>query len=181
MRVKTTSRRGFTLIEILVVVVILGIAGAMIVPQLGTRDDQRVQAAARVLTADLMYAQNMSITQQSAYYIAFDIGHQKYSVIRSSDDTVAKHPVNKSAYVVQLGTGAPSAMQGVTIAATTLKGGSGSFYTSLGFDELGTPLGWPSVTTDALTTGTIMLQSGKCKMPVTVEPFTGQLSIGPMQ
>ena len=37
-------RRGFTLVEILVVVIILGIASAVIVPNLGTRNDLNVAA-----------------------------------------------------------------------------------------------------------------------------------------
>ena len=55
------SRRGFTLVEILCVVVILGIASAIIIPQLGTHDDMKVAAAARTVMADLIYAQNTAI------------------------------------------------------------------------------------------------------------------------
>lgn len=50
------QRRAFTLIEILVVVVIIGIGAAVIVPNLGTRNDLMAQAATRVLMADLIYA-----------------------------------------------------------------------------------------------------------------------------
>ena len=57
--------RAFTLAEILVVIVILGICSAVIVPKLGSHDDLTLSAAARTLTADLMYAQNLSISQSS--------------------------------------------------------------------------------------------------------------------
>ena len=57
---------GFTLVEILVVVIILGIAGAIIVPSIGTRNDLKAAAAARVIMADLIYTQNLAIMQRLA-------------------------------------------------------------------------------------------------------------------
>src|SRR4051812_47762470 len=70
-----TLRRssGFTLAEILAVVVILGIASAIIIPQIGTRDDMRVKAAARTLIADLIYAQNLAISTGQTVYVRFDV------------------------------------------------------------------------------------------------------------
>src|SRR5215475_9916349 len=61
-RGRSHLRRGFTLVEILAVVVILGIASAIIIPQIGSRDDMKAAAAARVLIADLIYAQNLAIS-----------------------------------------------------------------------------------------------------------------------
>src|SRR5688572_5754245 len=61
--------RGFTLIEILTVIVILGIASAVIAPQIGSRDDIKAKAGARVVIADLLYAQNMAIAKQAYYYV----------------------------------------------------------------------------------------------------------------
>src|SRR3954452_15878826 len=74
--------RGFTLVEILMVVLILGIASAIIIPGLGSRDDLRCAAAARVVMSDLIYAQNRAIALQKKHYVRFS--GQQYSV---SDST----------------------------------------------------------------------------------------------
>src|SRR3954454_21595277 len=52
------SRTAFTLVEILAVVVILGIASAVIIPQISNRDDLKAAAGTRLVTADLIFAQN---------------------------------------------------------------------------------------------------------------------------
>lgn len=46
-RSKSAKQRGFTLIEVMVVVVILGVLGALIVPQIMNRPDQAKVTAAR--------------------------------------------------------------------------------------------------------------------------------------
>src|SRR5829696_352345 len=83
--------RAFTLVEILVVVIILGIAGAIIVPSIGSRDDMKAAAAARVIMADLIYAQNLAITSQGNRYINFDTVNQQYSLTNSAA-VVIQHP-----------------------------------------------------------------------------------------
>src|SRR5205823_6404761 len=91
-------RRGFTLVEILVVVIILGIAGAIIVPSIGSRDDLKAAAAARVIMADLIYTQNLAIINQGNRFVAFDTAAQTYSVTDSAG-VVVQHPVNHVNYV----------------------------------------------------------------------------------
>src|SRR3954465_10923815 len=93
---------GFTLVEILVVVIILGIAGAIIVPSIGSRDDLKAAAAARVIMADLIYTQNLAITSQGNRYIAFNVGAQSYSVTDSAGGVIT-HPVNQTPYTQKFG------------------------------------------------------------------------------
>src|SRR4051812_48658675 len=96
-------RSGFTLVEILAVVVIIGIASAIVIPQIGNRDDLKGAAAARVLVADLIYAQNLAVATQSTTYVKFDTANNKYTILTaasSGGDTIAKHPLTQQNYVV---------------------------------------------------------------------------------
>src|SRR6476661_7040037 len=96
-------KRGFTLVEILMVVVILGIAAACVVPQLSSRDDLKAGAGARVVMADLIYAQNRAISVQQTHYVAFDITAKNYSILTTWQPTpvYVTHPITKNNYVTK--------------------------------------------------------------------------------
>ncbi len=59
-----TGNRAYTLVEVLVVVTVLGIAGAMVVPAFSQTGTLRVQGAVRMLVADLTMAQSDAIAFQ---------------------------------------------------------------------------------------------------------------------
>src|SRR5687767_4923700 len=113
MTVPNVSRRpawagAFTLVEILVVVLIIGIAAAVIVPIMGSRDDLKVKSAARLLMADLIYAQNRAISTQQRHYVIFnDTAPQNYRLATSVTPIVnIEHPVtHDSQYAVTFGPG----------------------------------------------------------------------------
>src|SRR5437764_11847528 len=93
------TERGFTLVEILMVVTILAIASAIIVPQIGTRDDLKQAAGARVVMADLIWAQNRAISTQQKQYIIFS--GQSYTLwYKDSTGTLQKNsqPVTHNEY-----------------------------------------------------------------------------------
>src|SRR5688500_8415136 len=87
---------GFTLVEILAVIVILGIASAIVIPQIGTRDDMRVKAASRTLIADLIYAQNLAISTGQVVYVRFDVAGNSYSLLTNPSSSKAKKGDRKS-------------------------------------------------------------------------------------
>lgn len=64
--------RAFTLIEILIVVAIMGIAAAIVVPQMLQAGTMGIQAAARMVIADLLYAQNEAIANQAPRKVIFE-------------------------------------------------------------------------------------------------------------
>lgn len=162
---------GFTLVEILMVVVILGIASAVIIPQIGSRDDRKCAAAARVVMADLIYAQNRAIAVQKKHYVRFS--GSSYSVYDSTDLlTPVKHPVNKDPYTVILGPGATNGLGDVTITSSSFGG-----ETIVGFDELGTPFALNPATkaeTALAVAGEVRLACGPIQLTIAVEPFTGE-------
>jgi len=170
---------GFTLVEILVVVIILGIAGAIIVPSIGSRDDLKAAAACRVIMADLIYTQNLAITSQGNRYLSFDVLGQKYSVTDSAGGIIS-HPVNHVPYTQNFGGTSQSALPDVKIVSTNFVGVSGLAQKIIGFDELGTPLTCnPLGVTETLSSGTMTIQAGKYKLKVDIEPYTGQISVNP--
>ena len=63
--------RGFTLVVLLVVIILIGIAAAVVVPRMAQSSDVQVISAARILAADLQYAQNLAISSQKAAFLIY--------------------------------------------------------------------------------------------------------------
>lgn len=155
---RASSRRAFTLIELIVVVVLLGIAAVMIIPETAGGASMQAQGAARVLAGDLEYAQNQAITSQLNVTVTFNKTGNSYTVSNQSGTLV--HPITKKAYVVKLGQGT---YQSVKIASMTFPNAG----TTVVFDPLGTP------TPD----GGITLTAGASSYVVTIAPATGRITV----
>ena len=176
-------KAGFTLVEILTVLVIIGIASAVVIPQLGTRDDLKVASAARTLTADLIYAQNLAISQQKYIYIRFDTTNHNYkllSVANSSGDTVLTHPITQKSYIQQFGSGSTN-LSSVTIQSVDFDGVDNTIADefTLAFDEMGAPFAFCYDVNNPsdLKNGTIVLKSGGFTTTITVQPYTGEILV----
>src|SRR6185437_5036094 len=172
LRMNTHPRRnfaGFTLVELLTVVTILGIVTAIVLPQIGPHDDLKVASAARELTADLLYAQSQAIATGKTHYVVFNAAHQIYTLMDSVNPPhELVHPTMPSTYEIGFGSGA---LQGVTLARVSFDG-----ETTLAFDALGVPRA--CMTTgklSALKEGSIVLSSGESKLTVIVQPYSGEI------
>ncbi len=165
--------RAFTLVEVLVVVTIIGLAGAIVVPHLLTAGTLGVQAAARSVIADILYAQNDAIAAQDTRRVVFDVANNRYWL--TADDSfllnVIPAPTNaltvawKGAasgpnYLINFNT--DERFDGVTLENP----GFGGFPT-LEFDALGGPTNGGSV--DVVFNNT--------RLRVTVAPFTGRVTV----
>jgi prepilin-type N-terminal cleavage/methylation domain-containing protein len=177
------ARSAFTLVEILAVVVILGIASAIIIPNMGTRDDLRTAAAARTLVADLIYAQNQAITTGRMVYVKFDTVNNRYTLLttaNSGGDVAMTNPITQTSYTQQFGPTKPG-WETITINSSVLNGVDMTYrpmYT-LAFDELGSPyvFNYTSNTTNDLNDGSIVLGSGTFTTTVSIAPATGEITV----
>lgn len=168
--------RAFTLIEILVVVVILGIAAAIVVPAIGSRSDLKATSAARMIMADLIYAQNRAISQQAPQFVRFNAGAETYEIFSQMNPALVyvKHPVEASNFIVTLGNSGPKPIRDVFIDTASFDG-----KTILMFDELGTPMAYDLATNTSspMTAGSVRLTCGTFVLTIVIEPFSGELRL----
>ena len=151
-------RGGYTLAEILVVVMILSIAAAMIIPNVISTSDMQAVGAARIIAADLQYAQSVAVTTQVPVTVQFDPASESYSLRNTSGLLI--HPMNKTGYTIRF-----SSLSGYD----RLDMSSASFggTTSVTYDEMGS----------ANSSGTVVVQAGAHVYQISVAPATGKVTV----
>lgn len=81
-------RRGFTLLELLAVVAILGIAAAMLIPSMSQTGILRVQAAVRTIVSDITFIQSDAVAFQERRAIIFDVDTSTYRLVMVPGNTI---------------------------------------------------------------------------------------------
>ena len=155
------EKNGFTLIEIIIVVVILSIAALLAIPMLGNSGDIQVRAAGDMIAADLEYAKGMAVSRQKPYTVVFSDSAESYS-IKDANGTVIKHPVNGKPYSVNFTT--DSRISQVNISSLVDFGGT----SQVEFDSVGKPVNGG---------GKIFLAGGGKTVTVSVDAVTGYISV----
>lgn len=168
--VRAKVRKGFTLAEMILVVVILAIAAMMAIPFAISGSGMQLRSAANIIAADLEYAKSMAISRGVRYSVIFNDAEESYE-IRDANGVIG-HPVKKGfPYVINFA--ADSRLSRVDIDSVDFDSGTTAGDT-VKFDYLGSP--WNASDTP-LNSGVVNLSAGGATMAVNVEPVTGYITI----
>jgi prepilin-type N-terminal cleavage/methylation domain-containing protein len=83
---------GFTLIELTIVIVILGVMLSLIIPRLGELGDANLKRSARHLSGMIRFLHDESLSKKDTYRLRFDISEgrywtEKWTLLNLSDKT----------------------------------------------------------------------------------------------
>lgn len=174
MRKHATTRRrprhAYTLIEVLITVTIMGLAAAIIVPNMMQGGTLGVQAGARMIISDMLFAQNEAMAQQSTRRVVFDTTVNSYRVEKydasSSSWVLEYNPTlggggsDKQNYITSFDD--DSRFKGVEIVSADFNGSN-----IIEFDDQGSPS----------SGGTIRLRFEDHVYEIKVAPFTGRITV----
>lgn len=173
--------RGYTLIEMLIIVALLGLAGSLLVPYMVGRTSLETQTLVRMIIADLHFAQHDALAHQEYRRVYFFDDGSGYAVIRigslneTFDPDTADylyHAMSPGAvldrYVVDLSN--DKRFTDVSITTANFDG-SNRFIT---FDEMG---GTVSPTGEPGGLGQITVTSPESTYHISVSPFTGKMTV----
>jgi general secretion pathway protein H len=86
------NRRGFTLIEIAVVLVIIGMVMMIVIPRLPATDSENLKISARTLASTMRYMQDRAATGRTTYYLRMEPGTDTVKVLEAAADGSEKEP-----------------------------------------------------------------------------------------
>ncbi len=169
------TRRAYTLVEMLIVVTILGIAGTMVLPSMQSLGVLRTQAAVRAVVADITYAQMDALGYQEPRAVVFDADANMYTlceVVGESIDVEAdalydpKGPNERHRLLLD-----EERFGGAFISEISLNSG-----TALIFDEQGAPIAAPGSTTLS-DGGSITITGPDSRFRIDIAAFTGRVTV----
>ncbi|MFC1763704.1 Tfp pilus assembly protein FimT/FimU [Planctomycetota bacterium] len=160
---------GFTLVEIMVVIVLLAIGAAMTLPFVASASSSQAMAAAEMIAADLEYAKSLAITEGQYYGAEFNTSTEAYRLIDQVGNTV-KNPVNVTQdYAFSF----PGSRLGkVDVVSVDFRASS-----TIKFDPLGSSYNGDSPALALEDTGKIELSAAGLTKEIWVSAVTGIISI----
>jgi prepilin-type N-terminal cleavage/methylation domain-containing protein len=173
---------GYTLLEFLIAVAVVGLVAATAIPQLAAPDLQRLDLAAREMANALQYARsealrtgqplgvNASTTQNRLRVFRYDLSQPT-----PVEDYSVYHPVEKKYYDISFAS-APFT-SGISITKAEYWSVLTKFTGSVLFGPNGTPILVSGSTVKPYTYGGIEICLGTRKKTVSIEPETGRITI----
>jgi len=161
-------KKGFTFIELIIVIAIAAIVAIAALPRLAQIGEIRMHMASRKLAADMRWGHEYAITHNCSVMLVIDNATNTYRVWENSSGSWQVHtdPTTGDAFRVSLNSGE---YKGVSIKGADFDGG-----VILAFDSVGKPYIDPAVTTELVNIGTVTLEAGDAtETTISVSPQTG--------
>jgi prepilin-type N-terminal cleavage/methylation domain-containing protein len=172
---------GFTLVEVMIVLVVMAILAAAIVPAMNPNLYDQLETAAQLIASDLAYGRGLAVTNNSTYRYTFDVTNNLYYLEYSGTNSALSTLPSSAFYTSQdtstrrymLLNNLPGYGGVVRLAAVGSNGSSPAPLTQLEFGSFG-----QTTQTDEtdiwLTAGSGSLQR---YMYVKVNPITGLATV----
>lgn len=160
---KKNNKKGFTVIELVMVIVIVGIVSALVFTSFGPVESIKASAAAYEVGAALRYAQQLAMSSHQNCGVVFDPTGNSYYIYKGSTATKATDPYNKEIFEIDFDTN--SSFSGVDLVSTNFTSNT------IQFDSFGTP--------NISVQGVVVVNgaSGSPTYQVTVELVTGNTNV----
>jgi len=176
---------GFTLLELLIVITILGIVALVAIPYLQSPDTKKLEVAANEVVMALRYARSQAIRTGKPHGVRFTAVGDRVVVfeldmtnppIDSADEITLRQPHNKKLYDLSINTDTPTVGIGISVADFRF-GGDPTPYEYVEFNAKGTPIHIASDgTTTLMDQGEIRLNQGGRISIVQLAAITGRVT-----
>jgi prepilin-type N-terminal cleavage/methylation domain-containing protein len=165
----TSRRGGFTFVEIVLVITLVGLLAWIAYPRFASVHEIKVDAAARRVAADLRFAQGRSIGTRTVHGLLFEPGQGRYTVFAPTPASPVTDPANRSRPLC-VDFARTTEYQGVTLASAAFGGTNG-----VKFDYFGIPLDTAGV--ELAAPGRVVLTYQGYVDTVEVAPNTGAVTV----
>jgi len=171
----TVQSRGYTLVEMLIVITILGISAALVIPSMSSAGVLRIQAAVRSVVADITFAQMDALAYQEPRAVVFDEDNNMYTLtnvfgatIDADTDALFDPKGPGQRYRVMLD---GERFGGSFLRDISLNGGN-----AIIFDEMGAPIAAPASSTLS-DGGSVQIEGPSSRFRIDIAAFTGRVTV----